>query len=334
MTTKSLKCESQRKICQDNLLLTEYSIELKLNELQCENFNRKYKTIEHDFELVWTIKKENVGCGCPSLILESCSSNDIFISIIIFTSQDGSSWHQQEDSDKSLFPDNLIWRKREIAVLKINNESHSQMKILLKIYSLNNNAFENINNNARNYDCSIKKEEPTNVTLIVGGEIFVAHKHILSKRSSVFASMFDVFTSDLLEKREGVTIEIEDIDAKTFKLLLDFIYTNQVATDRNTRVNWLELMLAADRYAIGSLKRICAWKLAEDLSVDNAIDFYILYDRFNEKQLKTTTADFIIANKSEIVGTKQYEKFISLYSDLAVELFRRIMSDEYVLVKK
>ena len=78
----------------------------------------------------------------------------------------------------------------------------------------------------------------SDVTMVVGGERFAAHKSILAARSPVFAAMFDHDTKERQENK----VDIPDMDAKVFQELLNFIYTCK-ANDSMLP----ELLVAADK---------------------------------------------------------------------------------------
>lgn len=76
------------------------------------------------------------------------------------------------------------------------------------------------------------------------------HKLILTTRSSVFNTMFNI---DMTENATSL-IEIKDFNSKVLHQLFRFMYCGEV--DTNEEIN-LELLRAAKRYEIGCLAEIC-----------------------------------------------------------------------------
>ncbi|KAE8804573.1 Speckle-type POZ protein-like protein [Hordeum vulgare] len=86
------------------------------------------------------------------------------------------------------------------------------------------------------------------VTFIVSGESFPAHKDILSSRSPVFMAEFYGEMEEMLSDR----VVIEDMEAAAFRAMLHFIYTDTVPElDQELEAVATmaqHLLAAADRY--------------------------------------------------------------------------------------
>ena len=93
---------------------------------------------------------------------------------------------------------------------------------------------------------------------------FPCHKFILSGRSPVFKAMLESGNVDVLE--------LEDITPKTVNTLLNFIYTDTVAR----KFVDTHLLAAADRFGMDGLKNICSKVLCPRVSVENAIDLFLV----------------------------------------------------------
>ncbi|XP_047088440.1 BTB/POZ and MATH domain-containing protein 1-like [Lolium rigidum] len=134
------------------------------------------------------------------------------------------------------------------------------------------------------------------VTFIVSGESFAAHKLILSARSPVF--MVEFF-GDMKEKTSQ-SVEIEDMEATVFKTLLHFIYTDTVPElekeQEESTVMSQHLLAAADRYGLDRLKLICEAKLSRVVAVDTAATTLALAEQHNCLQLKGKCVEFILSS--------------------------------------
>lgn len=146
-----------------------------------------------------------------------------------------------------------------------------------------------------------------------------AHSQILSARNPVFASMF---ASDMLEKKNG-RVEITDIESNIFKHLLQFIYSEELAIYEMSE--WLRVIVAADKYSMTSLVKICENHVLNNLSTPSVIDVFITADLVNSEVLKEKCVKFINNNKSDVVKTATYKNLVDSRPDLATKLLRYLL---------
>ncbi|KAL6654221.1 hypothetical protein ACP70R_007686 [Stipagrostis hirtigluma subsp. patula] len=93
------------------------------------------------------------------------------------------------------------------------------------------------------------------VTFMVGGEVFRAHKIVLAARSPVF--MAELFGH--MKENAMSCLQIDEMDARVFGAMLHFIYTESLPKiDESDEAAMAQhLLVAADRYSLGRLKLIC-----------------------------------------------------------------------------
>ncbi|KAL6654215.1 hypothetical protein ACP70R_007680 [Stipagrostis hirtigluma subsp. patula] len=93
------------------------------------------------------------------------------------------------------------------------------------------------------------------VTIMVGGELFAAHRIVLAARSTVF--MAELFGH--MKEKDATCIQIDDMDARVFRAMLHFIYTDTLPEiDGRDKISMAQhLLVAADRYDLERLKLIC-----------------------------------------------------------------------------
>lgn len=111
----------------------------------------------------------------------------------------------------------------------------------------------------------LSSKEGADVELRVGGEKFAVHRLVLGARSSVFkAELFH-------QTEEGSTntnvIQIQGMEARVFRALLTFIYTDALA-DMDHQDGFAmtrHLIVAADRYNLQRLKLICEDRLCSHI---------------------------------------------------------------------
>merc|ERR1712062_525852 len=106
----------------------------------------------------------------------------------------------------------------------------------------------------------------SDLTILCDSESLPCHKFILATRSDVFKTMFDA-KSDFTELQDGV-LKIEDIDAHTMKVFLEYMYTDSIKTeDINCKV-----LMAAHKYNFERLFSECSEHLKFSISKENVVE--------------------------------------------------------------
>ncbi|KAJ3704865.1 hypothetical protein LUZ61_008570 [Rhynchospora tenuis] len=119
--------------------------------------------------------------------------------------------------------------------------------------------------------CSVAiDDELSDITFEVDGELFTAHKAILSARSSIFTAEF--FGNKKL-------IQIKDVKSTIFKAMLDFIYSDFLSDTFDVdQVN--NLYRAANRYELEGLRILCEVVLKSNVSMDTVISSLALCEEY------------------------------------------------------
>ncbi|CAO2207321.1 unnamed protein product [Urochloa humidicola] len=172
-------------------------------------------------------------------------------------------------------------------------------------------------------DCTLG----TDVSLIVGGETFPAHRAVLAARSPVFcAELFGLMADATMP-----SITLQEIDPAAFKVMLQFIYTDALPPDDEFGDSPVEMMLhllaAADRYALERLKVMCELKLWENVSVDTAASILACAETYSCPKLKTKCMEFFAVKENfrKAALTDGFVMLLQKYSALADELLGRIL---------
>ncbi|KAJ8899363.1 hypothetical protein K2173_018337 [Erythroxylum novogranatense] len=140
----------------------------------------------------------------------------------------------------------------------------------------------------------------SDVTFLVEGKRFYAHRICLLASSDAFRAMFDggyrllvcLAPEDInLQEKDAQDVEIPNIRWVVFELMMRFIYTGTV--DVNIDIAQ-DLLRAADQYLLDGLKRLCEYSIAQDISVENISLMYELSEGFNAVSLKEACILFIL----------------------------------------
>ena len=164
--------------------------------------------------------------------------------------------------------------------------------------------------------------EFSDVKIHCDGQVFDCHKIILSGQSGVFKKM--LFENDMVEATSG-KIEISDTSATTMENLLFYIYHEVLYKDEASIV--FDLLMAAEKYAIFDLVKICVKVLKESLSEKNVVDVMTAAFLTNREELFESAYKFIfnlrIENRN--VEIKAWKELEEKNPTLAIKIMRKAM---------
>ncbi|CAM6085940.1 unnamed protein product [Calypogeia fissa] len=127
----------------------------------------------------------------------------------------------------------------------------------------------------------------SDVTFLVEGKRFYAHRIALLASSDAFRAMFD----GGYREKEAKDIEIPNISWKVFELMMRCIYTGTVEVTADVAQ---DLLRAADQYLLEGLKRLCEYAIAKDLTLENVSNVYDLAEAYHAVSLRHTCVLFIL----------------------------------------
>jgi cell division protein FtsB len=120
-----------------------------------------------------------------------------------------------------------------------------------------------------------KENKASNFTVGVDGKVFRVDKEVLAANSPVLKKLID-------ENRDADHLELEDITEKTFKEILNFMYTRKLS---NNATNLLELFSSSARLQMKELMDVTAKILIEKVTPDTALDVLKLSKKFGHEEL-------------------------------------------------
>ncbi|CAN6334027.1 unnamed protein product [Urochloa humidicola] len=167
----------------------------------------------------------------------------------------------------------------------------------------------------------------SDITFIVSGKSFAAHKNVLAARSSVFKAEF---FGGMKEKCLG-RVEIKEIDPSVFEAMLRFIYTDGEVPeldDENPEAATLaqQLLAAADRYGLDRLKVMYERMLAYAMDSSTAATTLALAERHGCSQLKAKCIEFIAGGSREnldaVLETEGFKELEASTPSVVTEILR------------
>lgn len=157
----------------------------------------------------------------------------------------------------------------------------------------------------------------SDVQFSVDGRTFHGHKAILTVRSDFFRAMF---CDQMKESKTSGPIEIKDVSADAFSIILHFIYTNEIA-ENSVHCLLLEIWRVADQFCLEDLKSMAFMSLCMNLNVDNVVDIYVEAATKLPmiEDLMSAAMSFMRARMNDIV---HQPNFTSLPKDIMVEIIQ------------
>lgn len=151
---------------------------------------------------------------------------------------------------------------------------------------------DNLRNNLENQYQAMCKEyfiskTFADITFICSDKIKIsAHCFVLGGFSPVFKAILNIQYA----VSKNNTIKVNDVDGETMTEILRFIYTQKVQNSEKLSVKFL---YGAEKYELVELKMLCIAFMVENLSVDNALEYFLLGDQNKSKVLLAKSAIFI-----------------------------------------
>ena len=147
----------------------------------------------------------------------------------------------------------------------------------------------------------LDNETSADIEFHVNGTKLVAHSLIVSAGSPVLAAMFQ---NDFQEKSKRIAT-IKDTTVEVFQQFLRYLYTGDVLENKKDAIV-TDLFALADKYGVDSLKDECAVYMAEQLSVENAVDTLIAAHLHSSTTLYEETVSFISRNATAVYSHRDW----------------------------
>uniref|UniRef100_A0A8C8A0E8 Kelch-like family member 7 n=1 Tax=Oryzias sinensis TaxID=183150 RepID=A0A8C8A0E8_9TELE len=137
------------------------------------------------------------------------------------------------------------------------------------------------------------------VTLVVQGKHFPAHRVVLAAASHVFSLMF---TTRMMESMSH-EVELRSAEPEIIELLIDFIYTARISVNSS---NVQSLLDAANQYQIEPVKKMCVEFLKGQIDPTNCLGISALADCMDCPELKSAAEDFFQLHFTEVYKLDEF----------------------------
>ncbi|XP_054822050.1 ARM REPEAT PROTEIN INTERACTING WITH ABF2-like [Prosopis cineraria] len=143
----------------------------------------------------------------------------------------------------------------------------------------------------------------SDVTFLVEGKRFYAHRICLLASSDAFRAMFD----GGYREKDARDIGIPNIRWDVFELMMRFIYTGSVDVTLDIAQ---DLLRAADQYLLEGLKRLCEYAIAQDISLETVSSMYDLSEAFNAISLRHSCIVYILEQYDKLCTKPGHSQLI------------------------
>eukprot|EP00794_Sanderia_malayensis_P019817 gene19817-21756_t len=176
----------------------------------------------------------------------------------------------------------------------------------------------------------LRTQEQTDVTFLVEDERFEAHRIILSARCEYFRALLYGGLKETTNCDEE--IPLHDTPAKSFRRLLEYIYTGMVSLKSMDEKDVIDLLVLANRYSLLTLESAITGYLREIINVLNVTDIYDVASLFDVSDLEMACLTFMDHNASEIVVAEGFAR-LSKTAALALTSRKSFCAPEILIFK-
>jgi speckle-type POZ protein len=160
------------------------------------------------------------------------------------------------------------------------------------------------------------------VAFSVAGQVYNAHRLILSARSPMFRAML----GGPLKEGADAVIDIPDIQPPVFAALLHFAYADELPealSGDNLDVPMAQhLLAAADRFQIERLRSFCEQRLCTSVDVETVATTLALAETNHATELKRVCLDFVADNLQAVMTSEGFGYLIRTCPHLQMEILR------------
>ncbi|KAI5720617.1 hypothetical protein M8J77_009500 [Diaphorina citri] len=142
------------------------------------------------------------------------------------------------------------------------------------------------------------------VTLVVEGEAFQAHKVVLASISDYFRAMF----TDAMRESKQSEICLNGITARGMKLVLDYAYSARLELNVD---NIQHVLLSASHVQIEPLVEACSSYLQSQLDLDNCVDIASIAETYSLSKLRSQVYRFMCSHLRQFSSSPEFARLSS-----------------------
>ncbi len=139
------------------------------------------------------------------------------------------------------------------------------------------------------------------VTFVVDGHKFVAHKMIMAAVNDYFAAMFNSGFKEV----DMEEIPIKGIPSQAFEKIIRYIYSGILTVDNASVVSMYE---AADLLQYTVIQNDCIRFILKHISVETCIGYLLFAEKYSLTEVKSKSEGFIFSEFDKVVACKNFSE--------------------------
>ncbi|KAJ7998107.1 hypothetical protein DPEC_G00219130 [Dallia pectoralis] len=151
----------------------------------------------------------------------------------------------------------------------------------------------------------LNNREMSDVTFMVEGKPFYAHRVLLITASDRFKSLLAASGQD--GKKD---IEINDIKYNVFQMMMSYLYCGGTESLKTNVSDLLELLSAASVFQLGALQRHCEIICSQRINLDNAVPIYRTAKAYGASELSLFCEGFFLQNMACLLERESFRFLI------------------------
>ncbi|XP_010998875.3 ankyrin repeat and BTB/POZ domain-containing protein 2 isoform X1 [Camelus dromedarius] len=154
----------------------------------------------------------------------------------------------------------------------------------------------------------LNNKEMSDVTFLVEGKLFYAHKVLLVTASNRFKTLMTNKSEH--DGDNGKTIEISDMKYHIFQLMMQYLYYGGTESMDIPTSDILELLSAASLFQLDALQRHCEILCSQTLSVESAVNTYKYAKIHNAPELALFCEGFFLKHMKALLEQDSFRQLI------------------------
>lgn len=122
------------------------------------------------------------------------------------------------------------------------------------------------------------------------------------------------------------TITLPELNYEELECLLEFLYRGHLPLEKVEK-HVYALTIAADKYDISSLQKVCENQMLRSLNTTNVLEVLQISDTCSNQRLKDAALNFIVKNMGDVVFSPSFDSFALKNPHLTVQITRASFMD-------
>ncbi|XP_031797769.1 ankyrin repeat and BTB/POZ domain-containing protein 2 isoform X2 [Sarcophilus harrisii] len=154
----------------------------------------------------------------------------------------------------------------------------------------------------------LNNKEMSDVTFLVEGKLFYAHKVLLVTASNRFKTLMTNKSEQ--DGDSSKTIEISDMKYNIFKLMMQYLYYGGTESMEIPTADILELLSAASLFQLDALQRHCEIMCSQTISLESSVNIYKYAKIHNAPELALFCEGFFLKHMKALLEQDSFRQLI------------------------